>query len=79
MLCRKSGKDDGMGHSALNVIRCHKHSYVWACLLKGAARSFLQKSVLPAVICVTQNWVALTHIMFAISGNKLSVESVPSL
>lgn len=76
---QKVRQDNGMGHSALNVIKYYKHSYVWACILKGAVKSFLRNLVLPAVICVTQKQVPLTYITFAISGNKLSVEYVLSI
>lgn len=79
LLCRKSGKIIVWVILALKAIKYYKHSYVWACILKGAVKSFLKSLVLQAVICVTQKWVPLTSITVAISGNKHSVEDVLSL
>lgn len=64
---------------ALKSINYSKHSYVWACIRKGAVKIFLKSLVLRAVICVAQKWVPLTCVAVAISGNKHNVEGVLSL
>jgi len=60
VLCRKSGKIIVWVILALKSVKYYKNSYVWACILKGAVKSFLQSLVLQAVICVTQKCVHLT-------------------
>lgn len=73
VLCRKSGKIIVWVILALKAIKYCKHSYVSyvrACILKGAVKSFLKSLVLQAVTCVTQKWVPLAYIIVAVSGNK---------